>query len=89
MQRPLKSRSYFYAEKWRMNMFEYFKLKKTKLQLEVMLLNKIYEATKLFDKGIDTSTVLEMANKLKGIKEEDFVHELAAMIHDENKKPEE
>lgn len=58
-------------------MFEYFKLKKTKLSLEVLLLGKLYDVVQMFEGGGD---ILELANKLKDVDEKDLLSELVKTI---------
>jgi len=62
-------------------MFKYFKemreLKKTKLSLEVVLLGKVYDVVQMFDNGTD---IMELANKIKDVKQEDIVAELVNAI---------
>jgi len=58
-------------------MFEYFKLKKTKLSLEVLLLSKLYDVVKMFEGGSD---ILELANKMKDVDQKDIIEELVKNI---------
>jgi len=58
-------------------MFEYFKLKKTKLSLEVLLLGKLYDVVQMFEGGTD---ILELANKMKDVDQKDIIEELVRNI---------
>ena len=65
-------------------MIKYFKylkemreLKKTALELKVVLLGKVYDVVQMFDNGTD---IMELANKMKDVKQEDIVAELVNAI---------
>lgn len=65
-------------------MIKYFKylkemreLKKTALELKVILLGKVYDVVQMFEGGTD---ILELANKMKDVKQEDIVAELVNAI---------
>jgi hypothetical protein len=60
---------------------EMHQLKKNKLTLEVLLLDRLYNATKLFD---NIPQIIEVANKLSGTDQKDIVSALADVIHNMN-----
>jgi len=71
------------------NMIKYFKylkemreLKKTALELKVVLLGKVYDVVQMFDNGTD---IMELANKMKDVKQEDIVAELVNAIKSNEK----
>ena len=62
-------------------MFKYWKemreLKRTELQLRVVLLGKLYEVVQMFECGGD---ILELANKMKDVDQKDIIEELVKNI---------
>ena len=70
-------------------MFKYFKemreLKRTERQLKVVLLGKLYDVVQMFEGGTD---ILELAQKMKDVKQEDIVSELVNVIKTTNEKVE-
>ena len=62
-------------------MFKYWKemreLKRTELQLKVILLGKLYDVVKMFEGGAD---IIELANKMKDVDQKDIVSELVKNI---------
>lgn len=62
-------------------MFNYFKLKKMKLQYEVLLLGKLNNITKVAD---SIPEILEIVEKLKDVDQKDIVSKLAEVIHEKN-----
>ena len=67
-------------------MFKYWKemreLKRTERQLKVVLLGKLYDVVQMFEGGTD---ILELANKMKDIKQEDIVSELVKNVTNKEK----
>ena len=67
-------------------MFKYWKemreLKKTALELKVVLLGKLYDVVKMFEGGTD---IMDLANKMKDIKQEDIVSELVKNVTNKEK----
>ena len=70
-------------------MIKYFKylkemreLKKTALELKVVLLGKVYDVVQMFDNGTD---IMELANKMKDVKQEDIVSELVKNVTNKEK----
>lgn len=65
-------------------MFKYWKeireLKRTERQLKVVLLGKLYDVVQMFEGGTD---ILELANKMKDVKQEDIIEELVRNITNE------
>ena len=66
------------------NMIKYFKylkemreLKKTALELEVVLLGKLYDVVQMFEGGTD---ILELANKMKDVDQSQIIEELVKNI---------
>lgn len=68
---------------WLKNRKEMKELKAAKLRYEVIILSKIYEVIQLMDGSIDTSALMEMAEKMKGLDQEAFVKTLSEMIHND------
>ena len=68
---------------WLKNRKEMQELKLTKLKYEVVILNKIFGLVQLLDGTIDTSALLDMANKMQGLDQAEFVKVLAELIHNE------
>lgn len=71
------------------NMIKYFKylkemreLKKTALELKVVLLGKVYDVVQMFEGGTD---ILELANKMKDVDQKDIVAELIKNIKPDEK----
>ena len=65
-------------------MIKYFKylkemreLKKTALELEVVLLGKLYDVVQMFEGGTD---ILELANKMKDVDQSQIIEELVKNI---------
>ena len=68
-------------------MFEYFKLKKTKLQAEVIILNDIIGILdKVKELSENSESVIALANKLQNVDMKDFVPEIVKNIKDSEKK---
>lgn len=67
-------------------MFKYFKLKETKLQLEVLLLSKLHNVTKVID---SIPELLGIAEKLKDTDQKEIVSELVKYIKTKESKNEE
>ena len=68
-------------------MIKYFKylkemreLKKTALELKVVLLGKVYDVVQMFEGGTD---ILELANKMKDVDQKDIIEELVRNITNE------
>ena len=65
-------------------MIKYFKylkemreLKKTALELKVVLLGKVYDVVQMFEGGTD---ILELANKMKDVDQSQIIEELVKNI---------
>ncbi|MBT9778847.1 hypothetical protein GPL15_20415 [Clostridium sp. MCC353] len=68
---------------WLKTRKELKELKAAKLRYEVIILSKIYGAIEFLDGSVDTSALLEMAEKMKGVDQEEFVKTLSEIIHNE------
>lgn len=67
-------------------MFKYWKemreLKLSAMQYKVMLLGKLYDLVKVLEGGTD---ILELANKMKDVKQEDILEQIVKNVTDKEK----
>lgn len=59
---------------------EILELKKTKLQMSVVLLNKVYDFAQKIEKLANTTDVLELSKKMKDVTQDNFVETIVENI---------
>ena len=58
-------------------------LKEQTLQLQFLLLSKLYSLVKVVSGDVDIESILSLAEQLKGLNNKELVHELVNRIKDE------
>lgn len=61
-------------------------LKDQKLKLEVILLGRLVEWTSIFAGDYNVDDVKELAERMKGVNQEDFIHEMVKQIKDKEEQ---